>query len=1135
MISSQVLASSTDAARYHDAALVEDGGASRSKADNYYIDERAIATWQGEGAKLLGVEGKAVTKEAFVDHLEGRLQNPKDGSTQDLSANSKERRLGIDFTVAPPKSVSIVGLIGKDDRVLNAHHEANQAALSWMEKHGAAIRVKEDGQNKMVLSGNLLYATVEHHTNRENEPQVHNHNVIMAVSYDAKSEKWRSLTNDELLRIRMDADTVYKRELARGLQKAGYELEFDKNGRDFEIKGISKTTIDEFSARSMQADAWLVQRGVDPTAASYEQRQAAVLASRKAKVELPREQSQTMWESKAKALGVDIGRIVEQSQERAARLDERSPHVDLADARKGVGLALAHLTERDQTVKGSELERQSVFFSPTTVGIEAIQTAIGELKQSRVIIDREGNQMGALTTSRAVADELTIQDRIKAGRGKGVRVLSDERTFDTALAEFQARKSIEAGKEFRLSGEQVNAARNVLMHGDKFQGIQGDAGTGKTAALEFVKEVAAKHGWEMQGIATSTTGARELEKATGIESSTVAAFMVQRDDRLRALKADLERATVDLANSRLHQARVKQLERRDMPASPGLNDTPARYVFDNKTGEVYKSELGVTNPLNTIGHRLMDSAVARAAGTVEAVTEDATLRERLRVRASTLIGTAQMAVGKSLVGYEKVGDAEASAARSKHDELAVLDHNRLLKAREILAAKVSNLERTGHADGRKFLLVMDESSLTGAKDSARLTELAHDIGARVVLQGDTKQHGSVSAGRAFEQIQDGAINLSIIQETRRFDNATPQTKEAIKRMKALDFSGAVERLNITETSTASGLYATTATIYRQHIEDLAQRNPEGIAPSVGIVTLTNFDRKQLNIAVRAELQSAGALSTEQFKKDHLDDPKLTEAERSHVRSLQISGVNKVTAQRDFRSLGISREETFDVQSFDTVKNTLTLAHSDGRRVTIDPSRYKAFTYSVHETREYSRGDEIEARANIGSKTDPNRIANGTRGIIKEVGDERTTIQWVDGKTTTFDNSQMEKVDHAYARTTYKEQGVTTQRELFVVSDTGSKIVTRQALYVALSRAKDSVEIITTDKEKLLENAGRDSAKTTAIDIPKPPRSPQQQPVRDQDRERDQQPEALREQGRTGATAREPDRTPVRSQDNELSM
>jgi ATP-dependent exoDNAse (exonuclease V) alpha subunit len=80
--------------------------------------------------------------------------------------------------------------------------------------------------------------------------------------------------------------------------------------------------------------------------------------------------------------------------------------------------------------------------------------------------------------------------------------------------------------------------------------------------------------------------------------------------------------------------------------------------------------------------------------------------------------------------------------------------------------------------------------------------------------------------------------------------------------------------------------------------------------------------------------------------------------------------------------------------------------------------------------------------------------------------------------------QLRYVDHAYAHTSHKEQGVTTHREIFLVSEKGAHWLNREASYVAASRAKQNTEIVTTEEayDKMLENAGKPPQKTTAIDI-----------------------------------------------------
>lgn len=1073
MIGVKVLDSSAGAARYHDNALKEDGPV-LTKADNYYANERVNLIWQGKGAALLGIEGQEVTREQFVDFLEGRLPHPDTGKIQDLSINSKgaERRLGYDLTISAPKSVSIVALIGGDERVVQAHIDANRAAMTWLEEHGAQIRVKDgNGQNEIKPTGNLLYATVQHETSRENDPQLHNHNVVVAVTYDQGGATWRSLTNDEIFRIRTQADTIYKAELTRSLRAAGYDIAYRTNGIDFELRGLEPAHIEAFSQRSLQMREALIARGIDPDGASHQARQDAVLATRSRKIDLDKDYLRAIWTDKAKEVGLDVAAVMDRARVAGQQV---LPEAQLA--RDGVTRAIKHLSEREQAFPVSKVESEAIFFS-RGAGLAAIKQAIDDRKEDRSLVDRVGRGIPTLTTSAAIAQELTLQDSIWKGKSRGRAIVPERDQFELLLARFEARKTTETGSTFKLSMEQVNAARNVLMHEDKFQGIQGDAGTGKTAALEFVREVASTRGWETLGIATSTTGARELEKATGIRSQTVAAFLTERDERIRMLQAELRQLEVDFAHSPGTLSQVKRVARRDLVLS-GRGYGAGRYVFDSKSGEVLKAETGRWHPLNRLGVKLQGAGQRTLSAGAESSGRIESFADRFRAKAALVAGTIQVAAGRSLTTYEAVDLQEAKSARAEHREQNVRERERR-RAYMTKTAQVENLIATGNPEGRPFLLVMDESSMTGAKDSARISEIARDMGARIVLQGDIKQHGSVSAGRAFLQTQLGGINLSKIEETRRFDNATPQQKDAVAEMKQGRFARALEALDTTLTD---DLYGMTA---KRFVENRRQLIEAGIAePKIGVVAIVNEDRKAANQAIRSELRKEGILSGPDHVKQHLDDPKLTEQQYQFVPSLAKEKVDRLTALRDYKTLGIVREELLTVVDYDLNGNRLVLERQNGRTLAIDPSKYTRFSFARMEERQYAVGDIIEARGNIGRLKDTGRVANGTRGEVLEIGVEGARVRWQDGKETSMTNAQLRHVDHAYAHTSHKEQGVTNHREIFLVSPKGAHRLNREASYVAASRAKDNTEIVTSQeaRAKMLANAGKTTDKTTAIDI-----------------------------------------------------
>ena len=1088
MISMHAIASGGAAAAYHETAFARDGAT--NQADNYYVNEQAQAKWQGQGAYILGLEGQTVNKGDFVTLLDGKITNPSTGEVQDLAANSKgaDRRAGMDFTVSAPKSVSIVGLVGGDSRVLDAHHAANTAAMSWLEKHGSLIRVKNaSGGNTKVQTGNLLYATVQNETSRANEPQIHNHNVIVAATYDTKNETWRSLTNDALLTLRAAADTIYKSELANGLKAAGYDLTYDPKGVDFEISGINAEQLEAFSSRSKQIKEALQARGFDPDNASWAERQKAALDSRAKKSDVHKDVLHEVWKERALEVGLNLGAIVGAATEKTnaaqqaqgAGLTASPQALREQVAMRGVSWAIEHLAEREQTFKLSELEQVAVKFSKS--GIADIEVAIQAHIKNSLLVERNSHVDGSAqyTTHKGIQSEIGLKEAIQSGKGRGNVVLSDHKDFEVALAAYEAKQTEKTGSPYKLSGEQVNAATNVLMQADTYQGVQGGAGTGKTAALAFVREVAEKKGWLVMGVATSAAAAKELEASSGIKSQTVAGFFVERDNKIRAAKielADLRKALDDkgpVRNADAARTEVQQMHVKSRDIDFGA----ARYTFDHQRGEVFRSS---NNLANMVGAFLQDVSSRNQVRLASAMNQATTPGNRIKSEVMVRGSAAAASLGRMLTTYEKVGTVEAIAARNTLYGLRDGDRNTLSRAIETKRSELENLQNKGNVQGQKILLVMDETSLTGAQNVEKITLLAKEINARVVFQGDRKQHGSVTAGRAFEQAQSLGMNVSTLEETRRFDRATAQTKQAIVEMKEGRFERGIALLDTSQVE-EKDLPKVVATRYLENIEELKSRGMA--APKVGIVAVTNTDRKAINKSVHDLLDEKGLLGGNAFQKDHLDDPKLTKAEQMHAGMLLKAGVDRLVFRKTYREIQIAKGETVRVQRYDVSDNKIYAIKDDGRVITINPQKQDYFSPGKHETRMYSIGDHVETRAIIAKREgETERISNGTRGSVVGITPAGADIQWTDGVKSRLTNSELRFVDLAYAHTSYKEQGATNDREIIAISETGAKVFNKEAAYVAASRAKDNTEIVTSDLKTLLKNAGKEVGKTTALKL-----------------------------------------------------
>lgn len=139
-------------------------------------------------------------------------------------------------------------------------------------------------------------------------------------------------------------------------------------------------------------------------------------------------------------------------------------------------------------------------------------------------------------------------------------------------------------------------------------------------------------------------------------------------------------------------------------------------------------------------------------------------------------------------------------------------------------------------------------------------------------------------------------------------------------------------------------------------------------------------------------------------------------------------------------------------------------------------------------RELSEGDKIIFLANdkrIG-------VMNGQTATIDKVEGHNLTVTSGD-KQLEIDLTQYKKLDHGYAMTTHKAQGITTDRVLINLDTSQAHLNNRNAYYVDISRARYDVKIFTDDKEKLREQIKDFAHKLTGKDF-EPVQEPERQKV-----------------------------------------
>lgn len=283
---------------------------SAKKATDYYQEDyyakegESQGIWFGEGAKLLG-KSDGCSIEQFKAALEGKIS-----SDIDLKGNKPVHRPGYDLTFSAPKSVSILAVITKDERIFDAHRLAVNETLKYIEEHYGATRLKSNGQLNIKTTKNLLAVKFEHTDSRALDPNLHTHTVIMNATKCADG-KWRTLYFDEIYDNKMLFGAIYRGHLAQRLMKQGLEIVQTTESGLFELKGFDERLIKQLSKRREQITTELNNLGLSGAKAA----QIANFNTRDDKMKVDPGHLELAWTIELQKCGVSIEWLKEYSNQ----------------------------------------------------------------------------------------------------------------------------------------------------------------------------------------------------------------------------------------------------------------------------------------------------------------------------------------------------------------------------------------------------------------------------------------------------------------------------------------------------------------------------------------------------------------------------------------------------------------------------------------------------------------------------------------------------------------------------------------------------------------------------------------------------------------------------------------------------
>lgn len=440
---------------------------------DYLTDEgRSEMVWVGSGAERLGLRG-ACRMEEFERLCRG--QDPATGRRLGVRDKGSQRRVCYFGQISPPKDVSILHLVGGDERIGLWWQESVRDTLAEMEAM-VATRVRRAGAQEDRTTGNMVAAVVTHETSRALDPQLHTHVCLLNVTWDPAEERWKGVQPSAFYKHPGYLREVCYAKLATRLREAGYQLD-PLRSVGFAIKGIPPELRARFSQRRRDILAQAAATGARTQVAL----QAIAAATRADKQHLSSEALHELWSERAgaglRAVHATIAAAATTNQSRAPKQVEVDEVLRRAEA---------HVFERNSVIDEPTLLREALAPALGQVSVDELKQAVARRENSGALIRVSGRL--------ASREALTAEDEF-------VRWAQSESTSCGCLGRNPSPALPDS--------DQQTAVADLLGSRSRVTVLRGDAGTGKTTCLRAVVAGIEQAGGRVLGCAPSA-GATEV-------------------------------------------------------------------------------------------------------------------------------------------------------------------------------------------------------------------------------------------------------------------------------------------------------------------------------------------------------------------------------------------------------------------------------------------------------------------------------------------------------------------------------------------------------------------------------------------------------------------------------------------------
>jgi conjugative relaxase-like TrwC/TraI family protein len=359
-------------------------------------------------------------------------------------------------------------------------------------------------------------------------------------------------------------------------------------------------------------------------------------------------------------------------------------------------------------------------------------------------------------------------------------------------------------------------------------------------------------------------------------------------------------------------------------------------------------------------------------------------------------------------------------------------------------------------------LLIDEAGMISSQQMERLIRKAQATQSRIILVGDTQQLNSIEAGAPFRLLQERS-NLKTATLSENLRQKTPhlfvaanlaaeqQTNEALETLDRHNSIQEIPDLNQRNQSVA---------------EQYLAREPREQARTL-ILCDTNQDRQAITDQIRTNYIATGTLGKTARTIQILYPKKLDTQALTQAYSYQKGDVIRFTRRNTPFPDAYYRVAEVQAQS-------LMLKDRTGQLKEMRLNEYKEREVYQYQSLEIRTGDRLRFTRNQRTRNQ----TNGQPYTIEALNPDNTIEIRTKGQRYTVTANQLLHSDYAYCRTVYSAQGWTSAEAIWAPQQNPG----REQTYVALTRAKESLQILTLNRAALGLSAQMTQAQENAMDL-----------------------------------------------------